>query len=51
MVDEKILDLICCLNCQSDLILEDSNLICNKCKRKYIVKDNIPVLLDENFGK
>ena len=48
-MNKEILNLICCPECNSDLIFNESNLECIGCKNKYIIKDNIFVLIDENL--
>lgn len=47
--DESMLDFICCPKCQSDLNYDEktSILICVKCKYEYIVKNGIPILLEQ----
>ncbi len=45
LLDKKLLDILCCPNCQGDLKEIKSNLICNSCKKEYLIKDEIPVLL------
>jgi len=51
MVNIKInLNLICCPKCQSNLEkISNSLLICNSCKKEFIIKDNIPVLLNNKI--
>ena len=45
MTNSSLTYLICCPKCQKDLTAENSKLICLKCKKEYIIKDDIPVLL------
>ncbi len=47
MIDKELLKILCCPSCQGDLELKekDSNLVCVSCSKKYLVKDEIPVLL------
>ncbi len=56
-MDKDILDLICCPKCNGDLKFIAGNkkrkildkLFCKKCNKKYLIKDNIPILIDEDF--
>ncbi len=52
-INKKLIEVICCPVCRGNL-KEDENgkfLICNNCKIKYPVKDDIPVLIvDEGIG-
>ncbi len=47
MISEKLLKLICCPACKGELKQSDDGkyLICHRCKLKYPVIDDIPVLL------
>jgi uncharacterized protein YbaR (Trm112 family) len=51
MLDKKILDFIVCPQCKGDLKLEEEFLICQNCKLKYPIKDDIPILLIEEAQK
>jgi uncharacterized protein YbaR (Trm112 family) len=46
-VDEKLLSLLSCPQCQGELIYERNNarLVCSKGRLFYPIKDGIPVLL------
>lgn len=48
--DESMLDFLCCPVCHGDFKYKEkeSVLICSKCKKEFVVKDNIPILL-ENY--
>jgi len=47
MLDEKLLDLLCCPKCKGELRYDDANqkLICESCRLKYSIKNDIPVML------
>ena len=47
--DEKLLKIMACPLCKTDLKYDKKNqkLICMKCKRKYPIRDGIPVMLVE----
>jgi uncharacterized protein len=46
-VNEKLLEILVCPKCKGDLVLTDKQdgLICNACKLKYEIKDDIPIML------
>ena len=47
MLDEKLLEILCCPKCRGELHYDEENqkLICESCLLKYPVKDDIPVML------
>lgn len=49
MLDAKLLEILACPLCKGDLIYDESNqkLVCEKCRLKYPVKDDIPIMLIE----
>ncbi len=47
MLKKELLDILGCPICKSSLREEENFLICEKCKKKYPIKDGIPVLLIE----
>ncbi|MBA2851015.1 hypothetical protein HNP86_001146 [Methanococcus maripaludis] len=44
---EELTELLECPICKGDLELSGNKLCCKKCKKVYLIKDKIPVLLDE----
>ena len=48
-INRELLEILACPKCKGDLILTQTGdgLICNTCKLKYPVKDDIPVMLIE----
>jgi len=46
-ISKELLEIIACPKCRGELILsEDENfLICEQCKIKYPIEDDIPILL------
>jgi len=46
-VNQKLLDILVCPKCKGDLILTEKQdgLICNACRLKYQIKDDIPIML------
>jgi len=54
MLDKELLDILACPKCKGDLDYDKGNqkLICNNCRLKYDIKDDIPIMLideAENF--
>ncbi|MEI8350375.1 MAG: Trm112 family protein [Candidatus Omnitrophota bacterium] len=47
MIDEELLKILACPLCKTDVILEGERLVCVQCKRKYPIRDGIPVMLIE----
>ena len=47
MLDEKLLEILCCPKCKGDLHYDEANqkLNCKFCRLKYPIKDDIPVML------
>ncbi|TAN63193.1 Trm112 family protein [bacterium] len=49
MIDKELLDILACPACKADVVLETSasgeKIACTKCKRKYPVRDGIPIML------
>jgi uncharacterized protein YbaR (Trm112 family) len=53
MIDKKLLEILACPACQSDVIEKDGKIVCTspKCGRRYPVKDGIPVMLVDEAEK
>ncbi|UCG35539.1 MAG: Trm112 family protein [Candidatus Omnitrophota bacterium] len=47
MIDENLLKILACPACKADVELKDNKIICTKCKKKYPIKDGIPIMLVE----
>jgi uncharacterized protein YbaR (Trm112 family) len=47
MIDSRLLEILACPACKGDLVYDqkDQKLICEKCRLKYPIKDDIPVML------
>ena len=47
MLNKELLDILACPKCKGDLVYDkDKNkLICNACRLKYDIKDDIPIML------
>ncbi|MGO9565984.1 MAG: Trm112 family protein [Desulfomonilaceae bacterium] len=46
-VNQKLLEILVCPKCKGDLVLTEAGdgLICNACRLKYEIKDDIPIML------
>ena len=47
MIDRELLAILACPACKGDVQLKDEKIVCMKCKRKYPIKDGIPIMLVE----
>ena len=47
MIDPKLLEILACPACKTEVKLEGDRLVCVKCGRRYPVRDGIPVMLIE----
>jgi hypothetical protein len=49
MIDKKLLEILACPECKTEVVYDEQQqkIICNKCRRKYPVKDGIPIMLVE----
>lgn len=45
-MNNKLLEYLCCTDCKGIFKLVDKELYCSKCNKKYLVIDNIPVILN-----
>ncbi len=50
-MDEKLLEILACPACKGSLELENNALICNKCKLRYKIEDDIPIMLVDEAEK
>jgi uncharacterized protein len=50
---KELLDILACPKCKGDLVYKEAEnfLVCNACRLKYQVKDDIPVMLIEEAEK
>ena len=46
-IDKELLDILACPKCKGDIYLTDNGdgLICDACKLKYEIRDDIPIML------
>lgn len=45
MIDKELLAILACPACKADVELKEEKIVCTKCKRKYPIKDGIPIML------
>jgi len=45
MIDKELLEILACPACKGDVELKDNKIVCKACKKKYPVRDGIPVML------
>lgn len=45
MIDKELLDILACPACRGDVELKDGKIVCLSCKKKYPIRDGIPVML------
>jgi len=52
-IDKELLEILACPKCKGDIVLTENQdgLICNACKLKYPIKDDIPVMLVDEAEK
>lgn len=51
MIDKELLDILACPACKADVFLKEDRIICTACKRRYPIREGIPVMLiDEAEG-
>lgn len=46
-IDKELLEILVCPKCKGDLELtsEEDGVVCNACKLKYPIKEDIPIML------
>ena len=47
MIDPKLLEILACPLCKTEVRLEGDRLVCVQCGRRYPIRDGIPVMLIE----
>ncbi len=51
MIDKELLEILACPACKSEVELREEKIVCLKCRRRYPIRDGIPVMLiDEAEG-
>lgn len=47
MIDADLLAILACPACKTPIHLEEQRLVCDNCRRRYPIRDGIPVMLVE----
>jgi len=47
MIDKKLLEILACPACKSEVILKNNKIVCTNCRRAYPIKEGIPIMLIE----
>lgn len=47
MIDEELLKILACPVCKGEVKWQEEKIICISCKRKYPIREGIPVMLEE----
>ena len=45
MIDEDLLSILACPACKTAIRLDEDRLVCDRCGRRYPIRDGIPVML------
>ena len=45
MISNDLLNILACPACKSSVVLEENKIVCTRCKRKYSIRDGIPLML------
>ena len=53
MLNKKLLDILACPKCKGDLEYKknEDQLICSKCRLRYRIEDDIPIMLIDEAEK
>ena len=46
-MDKELLKILACPACKADVELKEEKIVCTKCRRKYPIRDGIPIMLIE----
>ena len=45
MIDKELLDILACPACKGDVELKENKIVCKKCRKKYPIRNDIPIML------
>ncbi len=45
MLDKELIEILACPTCKGGVEERDGAIVCKNCKRRYPIKDGIPVML------
>lgn len=46
-IDPRLLEILACPACKSEVVLKGEKLVCVECRRAYPIRDGIPIMLIE----
>jgi len=46
-MDEELLKILACPLCKKDVTVQGNKIVCTQCKRRYPIKNGIPIMLIE----
>jgi len=49
-IDGELLKILACPACKTNVVQEEGKIVCTHCKRRYPIKDGIPIMLIEEAG-
>jgi len=47
VIDKELLEILVCPVCKERVVLDQDMLACKKCRRRYPIRDGIPIMLVE----
>ncbi|MCZ6690195.1 MAG: Trm112 family protein [Planctomycetota bacterium] len=47
MIDKELLEILACPVCKVEVRLEGEQIVCTKCGLRFPIRDDIPVMLEE----
>ncbi|MBI4397931.1 MAG: Trm112 family protein [Candidatus Omnitrophica bacterium] len=47
MIDPELLNILACPICKKEVKLQNDFLVCEACRKRYPIKDGIPIMLVE----
>ncbi|MEA3328425.1 MAG: Trm112 family protein [Candidatus Omnitrophota bacterium] len=47
MIDKKLLEMLACPACKKEVRLEAEEIVCVGCKKRYPIRNGIPIMLIE----
>jgi len=52
-IDKELVDILACPKCKGDVVLTETGdgLVCRACKLKYLIKDDIPIMIIDEAEK
>lgn len=50
-IRERLLNILACPACKSEVTEEENKIVCVSCKRRYPIREGIPIMLIEEAEK